>query len=134
MPRPRKTEATRQIQQTLTESAVYAAKLVLYTLRGIDGDGRKTRRVSSAKLQAAFKAIEHAIGLPKAKIELKTDALTMKDIAELAVAFNVNDADNPGKDGESSLESIPIIDIPTKPLTARQVKERAKARAEQEAN
>jgi len=82
-----KTIKTRQIQETLTEAGVYGSKLIRDILRGTDSKHRKTKPVSMSKLRAAIEAINHAIGLPKAKIELKTDALTMKDIAELAVSF-----------------------------------------------
>ena len=91
MARPRKSEATRQTQQTLTEAAVYGAKLVRDALRGysvVNGKRVKVSRVANSKLNAAKIAIEHSLGLPKAKIELKTDALTMKDIAELAKTFD----------------------------------------------
>ena len=136
-PRPRKTEATRQIQQTLTEAAVYGAKLVLYTLRGKDANGRNTGRVSNTKILAAFKAIEQADGLPKAKIMLKTDALTWKEIAEMAATFGEDAEENAGKvtqNGDDSLDNVPIVDIPTKTLTVRQVKERAQYKAELESN
>ncbi len=120
--RPPKTQATRQTQQTLVEAAVHAAKLIRDTVRGysmVTGDDGKVRkvkvtRVAASKLAAAKIAIEHSLGLPKAKIELKTDALTMKDIAELAATFDVN-----------SEESGDTLLVPTKPLTARQEKERA---------
>ncbi len=121
-PRPRKTEATRQTQQTLSEAAVYGAKLIRDILRGTTtrkgATGTtlvKMGRVSGAKLAAAKIAIDHAIGLPKAKIELKTDAMTMKDIAELAQAF-----------GENGDENNDVVVVPTKPLTKRQLKERSK--------
>lgn len=110
-PRPRKTEATRQIQQTLTEAAVYGAKLLLYNLRGKDAKGRNTPRVSNSKINTAKIAIEHAIGLPKAKIELKTGAMTMQDIAELAATFEDN--------GD-------VLLIPTKPVSVEDVPDESK--------
>lgn len=119
MPRPRKSDATRETQTTLTEAAVYASKLIRDIVKGRDVKGLKMKRVSGAKLVAAKIAIEHAIGLPKAKIELKTNALTMKDIAELALTFDENGDEN-------SSESDDLMIVPTKPLTARQIKERAK--------
>lgn len=125
-PRVTKSQATRQIQQTLVEAAVYGAKLLLYNLRGKDSKGRKMPRVANSKLNAAKIAIDHAIGLPKAKIELKTDALTMKDIAEIAALFDNNVAESAQKSEQNDDENSDIMHVPTKPLTARQVRERAK--------
>lgn len=92
-PRPRKSEATRETQQVLFEAAVYGAKLIRDVLKGTTRKTpkstlTKTPRVAASKLFAAKIAIEHAIGLPKAKLELKTNALTMKEIAEIASDFN----------------------------------------------
>jgi len=122
MSRPSKTAATRESQQTLDEACVYGAKLVRDVLRGKQGRGTKNIRVSSSKLMAAKIAIEHSLGLPKAKVYVKTDALSMQDIAELAALFDENGTES----GENSLDNVPVIDVPTKPLTARQIKERAK--------
>lgn len=117
MARPTKTEATRQAQQTLDEACVHAAKLVRDVVRGrteVNGKLVKMGRISGAKLVAAKIAIEQSLGLPKAKVYVKTNALSMLDIAELAESFDGNGDKDPG-----------IINIPTKPLTARQLKERA---------
>jgi len=121
MPRPSKTAATRETQQTLLEAGVYAAKLVRDIVKGRDVKGHKVIRIPSYKLVAAKIAIEHSLGLPKAKIELKTDAMTMKDIAELAAGFDNANGDSPGDD---------VMNVPTKPLTARQMKERAQNNAD----
>lgn len=132
-----KTEATRQTQQTLDEAAVYGAKLVRDALRGTQGRGTKNIRVSGSKLQAAKIAIEHSIGLPKGKLYIKTDALTWKEIAEMAATFGEDAEDNAGKvtqSGDDSLDNVPVVDIPTRPLTTRQVKERAQYKAELESN
>lgn len=124
MSRPSKSNATRETQQTLMEAGLYGSKLVRDILRGTtlapNGNLVKMKRVSGVKLVAAKLAIEHSIGLPKAKIELKTDALTMKDIAELAHTFGDGGlmSDNNGDEEE-------IILVPTKPLTPRQIRERA---------
>ncbi len=137
MPRRTKTLEIVQIQKTLQEAAVYAAKLIRDSLRGKDSNNRKTKvKLTSVKLLAAIKAIEHTIGLPKAKIELKTDALTMRDIAEIAAMFDAMSAQTAQENAlklhqsahESALngdESDDIMIVPTKPLTARQLKERA---------
>ncbi len=102
MARRTKTLEIVQIQKTLQEAAVYGAKLIRDNLKGstiaINRDGKpkvvKLPSVPASKLLAAKIAIEHAIGLPKAKIEVKTDALTMKDIAELAASFDGVNADD----------------------------------------
>jgi hypothetical protein len=77
---------TRQIQQTLTESAVYAVKLVRDALRGTDVKGRKVRPLSGSKVKICELAINHAIGTPRQKIDLRHsgEVLTIRDLALLA--------------------------------------------------
>lgn len=84
--RLRKDTNTRQIQQTLTEAAVYAVKLVRDVVREKDEHGNKVKPLSGSKLKACELAISHAIGLPRQKIDIKHtgDLMTLTDLAKLA--------------------------------------------------
>lgn len=84
--RKRKDRNTTQIQQTLTEAAVYAVKIVRDTLRQKDDKGHKAKPLSGTKLKACELAISHAIGLPRQKVDIRHtgDLLTLTDLAKLA--------------------------------------------------
>lgn len=117
MPRKARSDTASHTQTNMAEAGLIGSGIIRDYLRGKDTKNRKVKPISMVKLTAALKSVEHAIGLPKAKIILKTDALTMQDIAELAETFDKN-TDKTG--GNSNIKYIP-----TKPLTARQVRERA---------
>ena len=113
--RKRRDDMASKVQTNMVTAGLYGSQIIRDYLRGQDSNRKKfTQKVSNTKLQAAIKAVEHTIGLPKAKLDIKTDALTMADIARLAAAFDAG--------GEDVME---VPTTPTKPLTARQIKERA---------
>lgn len=72
----------------MCEAGVYGAKLIRDCLRGKDSKGRKMPKVSMTRIRAAIEAVAHSIGFPKQKIDIKTDALTMQEIAEIASKFD----------------------------------------------
>ena len=77
---------TRQIQQTLNEAAVIATKKFRDSIRGRDEKGKKVRPISGTRLKEYELAINHAIGTPRQKIELRHSGqlLTLRDLAEMA--------------------------------------------------
>ena len=78
---------TRQVQQTLNEAAVHAVKLVRDAVRGRDDKGHKVKALSGTKVKLCELAINHAIGSPRQKIELRhSGVLTLRDLAEMAYA------------------------------------------------
>jgi len=116
---------TRQVQQTLTEAAVDAAKLVRDYIKGKDSHGNKVS-ITNVKLQACLQAIAHGIGLPRQKLDIHHtgEQLTLKDLAMLAQSGGktaekvLQNDDKSGEkpfqnDGKSENE---VINIPTKPL------------------
>lgn len=76
---------TRQVQQTLTEAAVDAVKLIRDYVRGHDSHGNKVS-ITAVKLNAASLCIAHAIGLPRQKLEVQHtgELMSLKDLAKLA--------------------------------------------------
>jgi len=78
---------TRQIQQTLNEAAVTATKKFRDSIRGADEKGHKVKPLSMTRLKEFELAINHAIGSPRQKIELRhSGVLTLRDLAEIAYA------------------------------------------------
>ena len=123
--RKRKDSNTRQVQQTMTEAAVYGAKLIRDFVRGKDKHGNKVS-ITMVKLTACLQSIAHGIGLPKQKLEVKHtgEQLTLKDLAQLAQSGD--------KSGESLLQNADksdvkpfqnagetdeeVVNVPTKPM------------------
>lgn len=91
MGRKAKDANTFQAQRILTEAAVKGAQLIRRYISQRKGS------VSGTKLKAAEIALAHALGTPRQKILLKTGALTMQDILELA---SQEDKNNGHKEGE----------------------------------
>ena len=80
-----KNTSTRQIQQTLTEAALHSVKLVRDAVRGTDAKGRKVKPLSGSKVKLCELAINHAIGTPRQKVDLRVEeVLTLRDLARLA--------------------------------------------------
>ena len=78
---------TRQIQQTLNEAAVVAAKLFRDSIRGKDEKGHKVSQLSMTRLKTFELAIAHAVGTPRQKIELRhSGVFTLQELAEIAYA------------------------------------------------
>lgn len=89
MARRKRTLETVQIQKTMNEAGVFGAKLIRDCLRGKDATGHKlSKPISMTRIRAAIEAVNHSIGYPKQKIDIKTGALTMQEIAELATSFD----------------------------------------------
>lgn len=80
---------TRQVQQTMTEAAVFGSKLIRDFIRGTDEHGNKVS-ITMVKLQACLQSIAHGIGLPRQKVEYTHtgEQLTLKDLGELAERFD----------------------------------------------
>ena len=101
MPRKARSDTASHTQTNMAEAGLIGSGIIRDYLRGKDTRNRKVKPISMTKLTAALKSVEHAIGLPKAKIELKTDAFTMKEIAEMAADFDKNG------DGNGEVLSVP---------------------------
>lgn len=103
-------------QTNMAEAGLIGSGLIRDYIRGKDSHGVKVKPLSNTKLLACIKAVEHAIGLPKAKLYVKTDALSMKEVSEMAATWD---------------EDSETVMVPTKPLTARQLRERVAEKVEQ---
>ena len=91
-----KDENTRQIQQTLNEAAVTATKKIRDSIRGTDEKGHKVKPISMTRLKEYELAINHAIGSPRQKIELRhSGVMTLRDLAEIAYQEKQEDKDKP---------------------------------------
>jgi len=80
-----KSHDSAEVQKTLSEAAVSAAKLVRDYIRGHDIKGNKVS-ITAVKLNACLQAIAHGIGLPRQKLDIHHtgEQMTLKDIAKLA--------------------------------------------------
>lgn len=74
-----------QVQKTLGEAAVDAARLIKDYIRGKDSHGNKVS-ITAVKLSACLSAIAHGIGLPRQKLDIHHtgEQMSLKDIAKLA--------------------------------------------------
>ena len=91
-PRP-KTIDTRETHKVLTAAGKVAASKLFEYIKEKTEKGRKVKPISGTKLKAWELAINHAIGTPRQKVDIRHsgDILTLRDLAEMARQHDLKD-------------------------------------------